>query len=213
MNEGLTTEEWETVQQITALATNTVLLRFGRFVEAEDVRQECLLAVAAKEGKVVGWIRQENNSEVKRGERSLLKFLQKKAEVYARKQKAETLGYEIEDEYFYQAGLIEALIAVMSPGDYDLAGQILDPADVGGRRKKTLASEGNNIIALVSDASMAFKTLDGRDQQILMLKFGGGLSSQEIADQMGVTRQRIDQLLRRGVRKMIEALGGADPRS
>jgi len=101
----------------------------------------------------------------------------------------------------------------MATGDYELAGQILDPADVGGRRKKTLASEGNNIIALVSDANSAFKKLSSRDQQILMWKFGNGLSSQEIADQLGVTRQRIDQLLRRGVRKMIESLGGANPRS
>ena len=150
---------------------------------------------------------------MRRGERSLLKFLQKKAEVYARTQKAEALGYQLEDEYFYQSGLIEALIAVMATGDYELAGQILDPADVGGRRKKTLASEGNNIIALVSDANSAFKKLSSRDQQILMWKFGNGLSSQEIADQLGVTRQRVDQLLRRGVRKMIESLGGANPRS
>jgi DNA-directed RNA polymerase specialized sigma24 family protein len=45
-----------------------------------------------------------------------------------------------------------------------------------------------------------------------MLKHASGLSSQEIADQMGVTRQRIDQLLHRGVRKMVEELGGSNPR-
>lgn len=213
MNEGLTTEEWQVVREIAATATNSVMLRFNKYVEASDVRQECLLAAASKENKIVGWLRQEGDSEVKRGERSLLKYLQKKAEVYARTQKAETLGYQLEDEYFYQGGLIEALIAVMATGDYELAGQILDPAQVGGRRKKTLASEGNNIIALVADADAAFQKLTSRDQQILMLKFGNGLSSQEIADQMGVTRQRIDQLLRRGVRKMIESLGGANPRS
>jgi len=213
MNEGLTTEEWQAVTEVAAVATNAVMLRFNKYVEAADVRQECLLAAALKENKIVGWLRQEGDSEVKRGERSLLKFLQKKAEVYARTQKAEALGYQLEDEYFYESGLIEALIAVMATGDYELAGQILDPADVGGRRKKTLASEGNNIIALVSDANSAFKKLSSRDQQILMWKFGNGLSSQEIADQLGVTRQRIDQLLRRGVRKMIESLGGANPLS
>ena len=47
--------------------------------------------------------------------------------MYARTQKAEALGYQLEDEYFYQSGLIEALIAVMATGDYELAGQILDP--------------------------------------------------------------------------------------
>lgn len=212
MNEVLTSEEWQTVMELTSLATSPVMLRFGKFVEADDLRQECLLAATEKQHKIIGWLRCEGQGNIKQGERSVLKFLHKRAEKYAREQKALALGYEPEDEYFYQAALIESLIAVLSTGDYDLAGQILDPADLGGKRKKSLPSEGNNIVAMITDVDVALKKLSDRDQEVLALKFGSGLSSQEIADQMGVTRQRIDQLLHRGVRKVIEELGGENPR-
>jgi RNA polymerase sigma factor (sigma-70 family) len=212
VTEVLTTEEWETITELSALACNSIMLRFNKFVDADDLRQECYLAAAEKQTKIAGWLRREGKSDVKQGERSTLKYLQKRAEKYARQQKANKLGYEVDDEYFYQSGLIEGLLSVLATGDYELAGQILDPADAGGRRKKSLPSEGNNIIALVSDVDRAFKRLSERDKQILMLKHASGLSSQEIADQMGVTRQRIDQLLHRGVRKMVEELGGSNPR-
>lgn len=212
MTEVLTTEEWQTVTELVALATNPVMLRFGKYVEIEDMRQECFAAALEKQDRMVGWLRRDGQGNIKQGERSILKFFHKRAEKYAREQKAQALGYEPDDEYFYQSVLIESLISVLSTGDYELAGQILDPADVGGRRKKSLPSEGNNIVALVADVERAFKTLSERDQQVLMLKYGSALSSQEIADQMGVTRQRIDQLLHRGVRKMVEVLGGENPR-
>lgn len=212
MSEGLTTEEWEVVTELTSLAVRPVLLRFGKYVEADDLRQECLLAAGLKQHKMIGWLRRDGQGSVKQGERAALRYLHKKAEKYAREQKAHALGYEPEDEYFYQPVLIESLISVLSTGDYELAGQVLDPADLGGKRKKSLPNEGNNIVAMVADIDAALKSLDDRDREILLLKYGGGLSSQEIADQMGVTRQRIDQLLHRGVRKMVEVLGGENPR-
>lgn len=212
MTEVLTTEEWQTVMELTSLATKPVLLRFGKYVEADDLRQECLAAAASKQSKIIGWLRQEGQGSIKQGERSTLRFLHKRAERYAREQKALALGYEPEDEYFYQTGLIESLISVLSTGDYELAGQILDPVDLGGKRKKSLPSEGNNIVAMIADVDAALKQLSERDREVLMLKHGNGLSSQEIADQMGVTRQRIDQLLHRGVRKVVEVLGGENPR-
>lgn len=211
MTEALTTEEWQTVTELVALATSPVMLRFSKYVDADDVRQECMVAAVEKQHRIIGWLRREGQGNIKQGERAAVRFLHKRAERYARKQKAAALGYEPDDEYFYQSGLIEGLISVLSTGDYDLAGQVLDPADVGGRRKKSVLSEGNNIVALVADVSHALRSLPERDQEILMLKYGSGLSSQDIADQMGVTRQRIDQLLHRGVRKMVDLLGGENP--
>ena len=120
------------------------------------------------------------------------------------------MGYRVEDEYFYKPQLLESLIKVWGSGDVDSAGQVLDPADMGGRRKK-LASEGNELLAMIADVDSAMSRLDARTYGIITLRFVNEATLQDIGEQWGISAQRVDQLIDRGMRQLIRFLGGRSP--
>ena len=140
----------------------------------------------------------------------MITFLRRHCQRAARREKALRSGYHIEDEYFYRPMMVENLIKVWGSGDYDIAGQVFDPSEMGGKRMK-VASEGNNLLAMIADVDAAMKAIDDRDRSILVDRFIHERTLQEIADEMGVSVQRVDQLSDRGIRKVIEYLGGWNP--
>ena len=128
--------------------------------------------------------------------------------VVARREKAKRLGYKVEDEFFYEPVLVENLIKVWASGDYELAGQIFDQTDMGGKRASKPANEGNNILAMVADVGNAMRRLDLRDYSVLMFRFCEGQTLQQIAEFMDISPQRVEQISQRSVRKVIQILGG-----
>jgi len=106
--------------------------------------------------------------------------------------------------------MVENLIKVWGSGDYDLAGQVLDAQEMGGRRSKT-ASEGNNLLAMIADVDAAMKRMDDRSRFVLVERFVYDRTMADIAEEIGVSTQRVDQLSDRGVWKVINFLGGANP--
>lgn len=160
--------------------------------------------------RVEDFLVREDEADRKRGQWALLTALQRAAERHARQAKAEASGYNIEDEYYYSAAVVEQLIKVWVTGDYSLAGQVLDPSEMGGKRTK-VASEGGNILAYMADVEKALNTLEVRTRAILTAKFGDDVSDDVTAAEWGITRQRVDQIAARGVRQVVDALGGPSP--
>jgi RNA polymerase sigma factor (sigma-70 family) len=106
--------------------------------------------------------------------------------------------------------MIETLIKVLGSEDAQLTNQVMDPDIHGGRAKKQ-ASEGNNLLAMLSDVDRAMKKLDLRTHSILNSKYSSDLSLAEIAKEWDISPQRVEQIINKGLRDITEYLGGATP--
>jgi RNA polymerase sigma-B factor len=63
------------------------------------------------------------------------------------------------------------------------------------------------------ELSRALRLLNGRERQIVLLRFFGGLTQREIAERVGISQMHVSRLLRRALERMGEALGGTGPRA
>jgi RNA polymerase sigma factor (sigma-70 family) len=163
-----------------------------------------------RKDKVSEYLLRDNEVERKMGYKAFSTFMRRAGERYARKEKARALGYELGDEYFYRLVMIETLIKVLGSEDAQLTNQVMDP-DIHGVRAKRQASEGNNLLAMLSDVDRAMKKLDLRTHSILNSKYSSDLSLAEIAKEWDISPQRVEQIINKGLRDISEYLGGATP--
>ena len=202
---------WIDVIELAAVAAKPVADKFKGYVEADDLRQVASEWAARKPEKVEEYLIRDTLAERRQGEAALIKSMRRVCERYARKEKAERSGYRPEDEYFYQPVMVEKIIEVIFNGGHESIGQVFDPADVGGKRKMKPASEGGDLLALVADVEAALKQLDTRTYSILVTRHGDGVTLVDIGRQHGISPQRVEQIAQRGMRKVIEHLGGRKP--
>ena len=152
----------------------------------------------------------EDTVEKRMGIKAFSTFIRRSGERYARKEKARTLGYELGDEYFYRLELVEGLIRVLGSGESYLANQVFDPESHGVKAKK-LPNEGNNLAAMLADVDRAMKKLDSRMNGILNSRFASDMSLADIASAWQISPQRVEQLIAKGLRDIVEELGGYTP--
>lgn len=160
--------------------------------------------------KVAEYLMREGEDERRMGYKAFTTFIRRAGERYARKEKARALGYELGDEYFYRLAMIETLIKVLGSEDAHLSNQVMDP-DIHGVKAKRQASEGNNLLAMLSDVDRAMKKLDKRTQSILNTKYSTDAPLAEIAKEWDISPQRVEQIINKGLRDITEYLGGATP--
>lgn len=203
-------ELWETVFELGSIAAGRVHRRFGKWTTLDDLRQAGLEYAWRRRDLVAQFLNREDPAERRRGESALIRTMSRAAERYARKEKAEQSGYDVDDEQYYTGLLVEGLIQAWGFGDADLAGQVLDPAEMRGRGKR-LASEGNTMLAMLADIDKAMKSLDGRTYGVLRLRLVEGKTLAQVGRAWGISPTRVDQIYRAGIRKVIEYLGGERP--
>lgn len=205
----LADETWADAMSIANIAVRGVANRYRNFVERDDLVQHVMEWSVRRPDKVDEYLNREDTVERKQGIAALSVLYRRMAERYARKEKATKLGYEVSDEFFYRPELVERLIEARYHG-YEAVGQVLSAED-GGRRKTTLVNEGGDILAMITDVDHALSMIDVRLAQILEARYGAGLTLQQIAEWQEISHQRVDQLCREGMRKLIEQLGGEQP--
>lgn len=201
---------WVEVNELAASAASRVHRRFWKWLAFDDCKQAANEWAWRRRDRVEEFLMRDNVEERKRGEYALITAMSRAAERAARKAKAEASGYQVEDEYFYTEQLVETLLKAWDAGDAQLAGQILDPAEMGGRKTRQ-PSEGGNLQAMLIDIDRAWKHLDSRTQGILRLRYIDEVTSEKVAERWEISRQRVDQIARRGLRNLVDALGGESP--
>lgn len=207
-------DTWNDVVEIATIAAGPVARKFRKFVEFDDLKQAACEYALKREDKVSEYLDREDPAERKRGEHALTTFLRRAAERYARKEKARSTGYSLDDEYFYRTELVESLIKVWGSGDYDLANQVLDPNQTGAKARTKLVNEGNDLLAMMSDIDAAMLRLsddDKRTYTIVIDRYIEEDTLTDIAERYEISYQRVDQIAHRGIRKLIEYMGGENP--
>jgi RNA polymerase sigma factor (sigma-70 family) len=201
---------WSEINDITSYIAYGISKKYYRFVERDDIRQAMNEYAWKRKDKVEDYLIREDPIEKKQGYKAFSTFIRRAGERYARKEKARALGYELGDEYFYRLELIEGMIKVLGSGEAYLTNQVLDP-DVHGVKAKKLANEGNNLSAMLADVDKAMKKLDPRMQGILTSRFTNDMPLSEIAEAWDISPQRVEQLIAKGLRDIVEDLGGYTP--
>ena len=205
-----TDEIWQQVNEITSVVAWNISKKYHRFVELDDIRQAMNEYAWKRKDKVSEYLMREGEAERKMGYKAFTTFIRRAGERYARKEKSKALGYELGDEYFYRVAMIETLIKVLGSEDAQVANQVMDP-DVHGVKAKKQASEGNNLLAMLSDVDRAMKKLDLRTHSILKSKYSEDMSLAELATQWEISPQRVEQIINRGLIQVSEYLGGETP--
>jgi RNA polymerase sigma factor (sigma-70 family) len=210
---------WEEVVELAAVAAGQALRHFRGFLEFDDLKQVASEYAFRRQDKVREYLFEEftdgewvrryaDRARMRQGETALITIMRRQCVIAARKEKAKRLGYMVEDEFFYQPDLVENLIKVWASGDYELAGQVFDQTDMGGKRTSKPANEGNNLLAMIADVGNAMRRLELRDYSVLMFRYCEGQTLQQIADFMDISPQRVEQISQRATRKVIQILGG-----
>jgi RNA polymerase sigma factor (sigma-70 family) len=203
-------EIWQLVDEVTATIAWSLSKKYHRFAELSDIKQAMNEYAWKRKDKVAEYLIREDEGERRAGYKAFTTFMRRAGERYARKEKARALGFELGDEYFYKTVMIENLIKVLGSEDAHLSNQVLDP-DVHGVKAKRQASEGNNLLAMLSDVDKAMQKLDPRTSGILNLRFAADLPLSEIATEWQISPQRVEQIVNKGLRDISEYLGGASP--
>jgi DNA-directed RNA polymerase specialized sigma subunit len=192
-------EIWIQVDEITSIIAYNLSKKYHRFAERDDIKQAMNEYAWKRKDKVNEYLMREDDIERKMGYKAFTTFMRRAGERYARKEKAKALGFELGDEYFYRIEMVENLIKVLGSEDSHLVNQVMDP-DMHGVQAKRQVSEGNNLLALLA-----------RTQGILNSRFAQDLPLTEIATAWDISPQRVEQIATRGVKDIIELLGGATP--
>jgi len=188
------------------VAAAQVSRRYQQFTSYADLYQEACLWVWFHPGAVT-----ERLEDGRRGSTRLTGQIAKHLDGIARREKAQTIGYNIADEAFYNVATIEAAL----PSVWDVRLMERPPAvDLGDfqKQKSDPSTSGTWLAVCVDVRSAWFKsTMNQNWKDALELKHKWGLRNYQVAEQMCVVDSTVHAYVAKGTRSLINALGGSPP--
>ena len=176
-----------------------------RMVEANDLRQELWIWFLTHPRKVTHW---ESHHDSKQCLKLIARSLRNAAKDYCQKEKAKSVGYRVEDLYYYDRELIEALLPAVLTGDRNVP----KLSDLGYTNTKKVASEGNNWLAMCADIQKVLSKLHKEQQVVLYMRYGNGLELGAIASELSLSQDAVRMRINRALSNILTKLGGNYPR-
>jgi RNA polymerase sigma factor (sigma-70 family) len=203
-DEGLCVDGEDNVDITATIAyVANYLRRSFPMVEREDIAQEVWVWVTSHQEKIDEWLEDGDH-----GKNKIHRSMRHAGLKFCQEEKARVLGYKVEDNYYYELGLIRATLACIWDEDaWTNPPQPVEQAKV----KHRSVSEGNNYVATLADVSRAVSGLPKQDQQLLRWFFNDGYTADEIAKHEEVTRVAMESRLHRLVKRLQRMLGGERP--
>ena len=171
--------------------------------DADDIRQELWIWFLEHPNKVKLWEALEGLQSVKLIARSL----RNTAKDYCQKEKANAVGYRVEDTYYYDREIVEVLLPAVLTGDKVAPSMV----DLGFTNSKKVASEGGNWFAMMSDIEHGLNKLTQEQSTIIYLRFGEGCDNVTLAKELSVTEDAARMRVNRAINNLLNYLGGARP--
>jgi RNA polymerase sigma factor (sigma-70 family) len=172
--------------------------------DADDIRQELWVWFLEHPNKVKVWEELEGKQSIKLIARSL----RNAAKDYCQREKARSVGYRVEDNYYYDREVVELLLPSI------LSGSNTAPAmnDLGFTKAKKVASEGGNWFAMCADIEIALAKLTHEQSTIIYLRFAEGSDNVSLARELDITEDAARMRVNRAVNNLLNFLGGSIPR-
>jgi len=172
--------------------------------DAEDIRQELWVWFLEHPNKVKTW----EELDGKQSTKLIARSLRNAAKDYCQKQKAQAVGYRVEDNYYYDREIVELLLPAVMRGD------LTAPAmtDLGMTNTKKVASEGGNWFAMVADIERGLRRLTQEQLTIMYLRFGDGCDNTTLAKELDITEDAARMRVNRAMNNLLNYIGGSRPR-
>lgn len=191
----------------------TIHRRFRAYVERGDLLQEAWTFVLSRAEHFNEILSDENEVQRKWNEKKVAWQIRRSLERYARKEKANKSGYQINDEAYYDTVTISQLLpfvikSVISDTALEQS-QIL--VNDGTPRKPSAPAEGGNLLAMLVDIKKAYEKLEKQDQDILRLRYHDNLTLQLISEYLECAISTADRRCTQALRKLQNNIGGDSP--
>ena len=193
-------ERWEYV--IDAVASE--YHRKFSICEFEDIRQALYKWFIEHPNKLDTW---EAIGE-KDAKNLIYRSLRNEALDYCQRWKAKTVGYEVDDLYYYEPGLVEVLLPTVLMGNFHIAPKL----NLGRIGRPSAPAEGGNIQVMLLEVDSAYWKLSKDDRKILFFRHAESLDFKEIANFLSLgTEDAARMRHKRAIQRLVNKLGGRKP--
>lgn len=198
---------WETVEDVASQVARNVHKKYHTYFDVSDVRQELIVWTLKREEKINEWLGYEPDSEeYKAGIKMLARALQRHADKYCRKLKAQRIGYELSDEFYYPPSVLDEFLEYawgeVAPTKKP------DAPKVSG---STNPAEGGNFVVTIFDIRKAIAKLEPDDKMILQMKYDEALTFEAIGEALAVSKSSAERKVKGALRRLSNLLGGENP--
>jgi RNA polymerase sigma factor (sigma-70 family) len=187
--------------------------RYKHWVERDDITQECIAWAITRNAYITDQMSVEDVKQLEHNERRIAWQMKRAVERYARKEKANKSGYQLQDEAYYETLMLGQLLPFVIASVID--GTVLEQAQEmikdGQPRGSSSPAEGGNLLASLIDIKKCFLELDEKDRTVLRMRYHDNATLQQIASYLECAVSTADRRVTNSLRRLQEELGGETP--
>lgn len=191
----------------------SVSQRYGKFVERDDIKQECYNWALTRASYINDQLSEPDTDKRRHNEQKIAWQMLRVAERYARKEKASRSGYQTNDEVYYERATLAQLLPFVIASVID--GTVLEQAQEmvkdGQPRGSSSPAEGGNLLAILLDIKKGYVKLDADEQQLLTWRHHESLTLAQIAGLLECAVSTADRRCINALRALQKQLGGENP--
>jgi RNA polymerase sigma factor (sigma-70 family) len=207
------TELHPSIYDIAPSVANTVYKQYKKFVERDDVKQECMHWAMSRAAYINEQLGEENVEQRRHNEQKIAWQMSRAAERYCRKEKATRSGYQLGDEAYYQTAMLGQLLPFVIASIID--GTVLEQAQEmirdGQPKGSSSPAEGGNLLSMLIDIKKCYEQLEQEDQRILVLRYHENLTLAQIGEVLECHHSTADRRCNHALRELNNKLGGPSP--
>ena len=187
--------------------------RYKHWVEREDVTQECIAWAVTRNAYITEQMSVEDPKQLEHNQSRIAWQMKRAVERYARKEKANKSGYQINDEVYYQTFTIGQLLPfiISSIIDGTVLEQMQEMINDGQPRGSSSPAEGGNLLASLIDIKKCYLKLDQKDQELLRMRHYDNATLQQISAFLECAVSTADRRCSNALRRLQDELGGETP--
>jgi len=207
------TELHPIVYELAPSVSYAVHRRYKHWVEREDVTQECIAWAVTRNAYITEQMSVEDPKQLEHNLSRIAWQMKRAVERYARKEKANKSGYQINDEVYYQTFTLGQLLpfVISSIIDGTVLEQMQEMINDGQPRGSSSPSEGGNLLASLIDIKKCYLKLDQKDQELLRMRHYDNATLQQIASFLECAVSTADRRCSNALRRLQDELGGETP--
>jgi RNA polymerase sigma factor (sigma-70 family) len=213
MKPGLMSDLHPIVYELAPSVAYAIHRRYKHWVERDDVTQECIAWAITRSAYITDQMSVEDAEQLEHNQRRIAWQMKRAVERYARKEKANKSGYQINDEVYYQTFTLGQLLpfVISSIIDGTVLEQMQEMINDGQPRGSSSPAEGGNLLASLIDIKKCFLKLDQKDQAVLRMRHYDNATLQQIAQYLECAVSTADRRCTNSLRRLQDELGGETP--
>jgi RNA polymerase sigma factor (sigma-70 family) len=213
MKPGLMSDLHPIVYELAPSVAYAIHRRYKHWVERDDVTQECIAWAITRSAYITDQMNVEDPQQLEHNQRRIAWQMKRAVERYARKEKANKSGYQINDEVYYQTFTLGQLLpfVIASVIDGTVLEQMQEMINDGQPRGSSSPAEGGNLLASLIDIKKCFLKLDQKDQTVLRMRHYDNATLQQIAQYLECAVSTADRRCTNSLRRLQDELGGETP--